>query len=136
MNEQELKKKLKSSFELFLKNEKNLLEIDINERTLTSKFAQYLQKEFENYNVDCEYNRNIENIKRIKILEDKYKDIKPNDIEAKTVFPDIIIHKRGNNENNLLVIEAKKNNKNDEIDKEKLKAYKNELGYKYAYKLL
>ncbi len=67
------------------------------------------------------------------------------------VFPDIIVHKRSNNNDNLLVIEVKKasRNKNKRLDSKELKneyepnketetndidkliAYKNEIGYKH-----
>jgi len=57
------------------------------------------------------------------------------DTNGKTVYPDIIIHKRGKSEN-LLAIEVKKttSQENSEFDHEKLKAYmsKRGLGYQYA----
>ena len=57
-----------------------------------------------------------------------------NDTEAITVFPDIIVHKRGTDEN-LLVIEMKKttSKKTDTTyDLGKLKAFKSQLGYQFA----
>ncbi len=52
-------------------------------------------------------------------------------MNANTVFPDIIIHKRETGQN-LLAIEVKMSWKNNgsEFDKEKAKTYKKELGYK------
>lgn len=48
----------------------------------------------------------------------------------------ILYHKRGNNDENYIVIEIKKstNNSPEEIDydKRKLKEYKSQLGYKFA----
>ena len=49
-----------------------------------------------------------------------------------SVFPDIIIHHRGT-DNNFIVIEAKKTTNNCEYDEEKLKAYKTDLKYKHAF---
>jgi len=58
------------------------------------------------------------------------------DTEAKTVFPDIIIHKRGSKEDNLLVIEVKKStNDNNNFDKVKIKAFIDNKDYKYKYGL-
>ena len=54
----------------------------------------YLTNKFENWDVDCEYNRDLENPK-----ECSY-----NSNETKYIRPDIIIHQR-NIKNNLLVIE-------------------------------
>lgn len=39
------------------KNDSFLLENEVNERTIAHKFAEYLQKQFPDWNVDCEYNR-------------------------------------------------------------------------------
>lgn len=56
------------------------------------------------------------------------------DDNAVTVFPDIIVHKRGSNTDNLLVIEFKKLSSRIKKDKDidKLNAFKRELGYQYA----
>ena len=60
-------------------------------------------------------------------------DVRTNDTGAKTVFPDIIVHRR-HSDDNLFVIEVKKttNNQGDEYDLQKLGAFKQQLGYKYA----
>ena len=104
-----------------------------------------MEEVFEDYNVDCEYNRDGPEVpKRLTYdIEEIYKkqgqlgkyDIK--DTDAKTVYPDIIVHKR-KEKNNLIVIEAKKDNSktSKEIDMEKLRKYKKELGYKFAIFLL
>jgi len=114
-----------------IEKDKYLLEVNINERTITHRLAIYLEQYFENWNVDCEYNRNHEDIKKLK---NYLKTTTTDDTEAKTVFPDIIVHKRGTNENNLLVIEVKKSSNNEDREKDinKLKAFKKELKYEYA----
>ncbi len=58
------------------------------------------------------------------------------DTEAKTVFPDIIIHKRKTTIN-LAIIEVKLRwkNKRKSFDYRKLKAYKADLKYLHAYYL-
>ncbi len=93
----------------------------------------YLQEEFRGLAVDCEYNRFGFEVKRLK--EFYPADTKTDDTNARTVFPDIIVHTRGAKGPNLLVIEAKKStNKDNALDIEKLKAYKNseQLHYKHA----
>ena len=72
----------------------------VGERSIVFRLAHYMQNimdstpAFENYVLDCEYNRN--------------------GVHAKTlpsfpygVYPDVIIHNRGNNDNNLLIMEVK-----------------------------
>ena len=57
------------------------------------------------------------------------------DLDALTVYPDIIIHRRKIDEENLVVIEAKKsNNTDEEWDKVKLRFFK-ELPYSYQMAL-
>lgn len=105
-----------------------MLSENLNERTITHKLAEYFQKYFQDYNVDCEYNRMMKGEEYItKKLNLKIEDIKTNDTTQKTVFPDIIIHKRGNNSDNFMVIEVKKeeNNKDKEFDLKNWKFLKN-----------
>ncbi len=118
----------------FLLKERFLLENNINERSLTHKLAEYLQKHFPDYNVDCEYNRMMEDEHYVKKTLGLPTDEKAkiSDTTQKTVYPDIIIHKRGNNNDNLLVIEVKKstNSNNKDFDFQKLRASTKELKYK------
>ncbi len=107
-----------------------LLKHDINERSISHKLAIYLEPLFKDWDVDCEYNKDHDVTKRLKIYP---KQINSDD---RTVYPDIIIHKRGSIDN-LLAIEIKKTTNNDtgEYDVEKLKAFKKDLGYCFAVAL-
>ena len=105
----------------FLEKEKTIIKNDTNERTLTQKLAFYpklqLRKniKYENYSVDCEYNRKEEDIKRLKFGKNT---------DKKEIYPDIIVHQR-KIKNNLIAIEMKKttSRKTDKIkDIEKLEA--------------
>jgi hypothetical protein len=108
-----------------------LFTCDLNERSITHKFAEQLQREFQEWDVDCEYNRDHHDPKRLD-LPSRH-DIRSDDLNAKTVFPDIIIHKRGTDQN-FVVIEVKKssNPESDDWDLAKLAAFKNQLGYEIA----
>lgn len=109
------------------KQDKDLLDINVNERTITHKLAEYLQEHFPEFNVDCEYNRferkDIDNM--VKKLDLPTDNISWDDTEAKTVFPDIIVHKRRSPEKNILVIEVKKSlhNISGDLDRNKLIAF-------------
>ena len=107
-----------------------LLKVDANERTITARLASYLQGELLDWDVDCEYNRDGVDPKRIKHIE-----IYPNqeDTHAQTVFPDIIAHRRGTSQN-YMALEVKKssNTASRDNDHDKLRGYKADLNYEYA----
>lgn len=120
----------------FLLKESFLFSENLNERTLTHKLAEYIQKYFQDYHVDCEYNSMMLGEEYItKRLNLNIENVNTDDITQKTVFPDIIIHKRGDNVDNLVVIEVKKkeNNHSKEFDLKKLEAFKRELNYTWAF---
>jgi hypothetical protein len=111
----------------------DLLDVDANERSITHKLAEYLQREFPGWNVDCEYNRLGYDPKRLRVAS---WPVRADDTEAKTVFPDIIIHRRKTPDHNLIVIEVKKAGGEEETkDKEKLKAFTSTDEYEYDYGL-
>lgn len=95
---------------------------DINERASVFRIGHYLANiiendgYFESYHVDVEYNRDLDSVKTLdKIM----------------IIPDLIIHERGTNSNNLVAIEFKKN-KDSKKDKEKLeKLINSNYGYNY-----
>ena len=141
---EELKNRIKKTIKIFYKNDFFLIDKETNERSITHKLAEYIQREFPEYHVDCEYNR----MKKDRdMTSDEYfskkldlpkKQTDSYDIEATTVYPDIIIHRRGNNNDNLLVIEVKKDIKDrqeaENFDITKIKAYVKikELNYNYG----
>lgn len=95
------------------------------EVTVSCKLSQYLFLEFQKYDVDCEY--------------DKHKNIKKKariNGEDKKIRPDILIHKRGNDDSNIVAIEVKKKNNPNrrEYDFAKLKSLTSQTG-DYKYKL-
>lgn len=108
-----------------------LIRNDVNERSITHWLASHLQREFHGWQVDCEYNRNHE-VPKTMCLPPR-DNLSWDDTHARTVFPDIIVHRRDRNDN-LLVIEVKKSTspESEGFDKRKLKAFKKELGYRFA----
>jgi len=123
ISEVRIQKKVKDALKAFCREDRLLLDINASERSISHKLAEHLQKQFRHLNVDCEYNRHRNDIKRLQFPNDS--SARMNDLEARTVFPDIIVHERGNDGNNLLVIEIKKSNSglNHFYDYEKLKAF-------------
>lgn len=118
-----LEKLIKKSLDDLYQNDQDLLKRKVAERDLTGLFAHYFRNNMKDtaiaeYNVDCEYNRDGYGMKKI---------------DGTLVYPDFILHKRGTNDSNLLIIEFKTwwNSDNRE-DIEKLKAMMSEW-YRYQY---
>jgi hypothetical protein len=107
---EDLKNKVNLSIEEFIDKEHYLLENNLNERAITARLMLYLQKNFPEYDVDCEYNKDINN-RNLRYSKLIYIDTN----NTKKVYPDIIIHKRGLSEKNLLVIEVKKQLVNQKV---------------------
>lgn len=128
MNQNQIVEKLETAYKKLIKEDEHLFRVDANERSLTHKYAEYIQQEFPEWRVDCEYNRNGPDIKKIESLK---KSISSDNPDAVSVYPDIIIHQR-DTDDNLVVVEAKKSN-NTESDDEKLQCYKQDLKYQYAF---
>jgi hypothetical protein len=128
---EEIKRKAIQAIVNFYRFDHELLTLDASERSVTHKLAEHLQREFPAWNVDCEYNRLGRDPKRLSL---NFGVIEPYDKEAKTVFPDIIIHCR-NTDENILIVELKKSpvrhSRNDET---KLRAFTNQRG-EYRYQL-
>lgn len=101
------------SVQALLENDKDTLMRGLNERIISGRLATYLQAAFNDYNVDPEYNGDIDkpnDRKALSIARDRMLAIglEPNDDNSYSVNPDIIVHRRGTNDHNLIVIEVKK----------------------------
>lgn len=122
----EVEAKLMESIKILFKKDEYLFRENVNERSISHMLAFYLKSQFSKWDVDCEYNKNHDDPKKIKNLkyvleEDERKNL-IRDTDGITVYPDIIVHHRGTSEN-LLVIEIKKSTsrvKSDNFDKKKL----------------
>ena len=129
---------LQQAIDKLLQNDIWLLTNDTSEQSISHKLAFYLQPLFANYNVDCEYNGDIDrgnNKKAISVLKSDLQRIgllrhkEASDLEKeftnRAVFPDIIIHRRGTNDHNLCIVEVKKSTSSVsyEYDYIKLRSY-------------
>lgn len=141
-----------------LRHEDDNLPDDVNERTLSHRLAVHLERELrridprllgesvarEELSVDCEYNRRGGEPKRLRELAQHVKaeagEVDPiADMQARTVYPDIVVHRRGAAGPNLIVIEVKRADAPADAigwDRDKLAVYREELGYLYAFLVL
>ena len=142
---EQISSKVDKALDLLYEKDLDLIKRDVNERTITQHLALYLGQCFSEweFHIDCEYNRNYTepkylnlSIADINILEG---GLDSKDTDARTVYPDIIMHKRDSNDENLLVIEAKKENPSnilESLDIKKLKAFTSKRNeYKYLWGL-
>ena len=127
-----MKEAVAKSLELLVENDAHLLDVDANERSITHRLAEHLRSLLPGLDVDCEYNRNRRTPKRLRSLAEQGSTTL-DDTDGTSVFPDIIVHRRGTDEN-LLVMEVKKSTsrRDEELDMQKLHGYVDELGYQYA----
>lgn len=125
MTEDETKSKVQIAIDKLLDRDALLLQNDAAERAITAKLSCYIQEEFDDWNVDCEYNRDFKSVKRLKEICNP-----TNNENGASVYPDIIVHHRMT-AHNFLVVEVKKstNTEPNDCDLMKLEAFREELGY-------
>ena len=138
MEENKIKDAIYKSIDELYQYDSLLLDANYNihERTVCHRLAIYLEKNigFE-YNVDVEYNRmrtayGVDDVGEIVGKAINYIDT---DEGSSYVYTDIIIHKRDENIN-ILIIEVKMfwKNRRKEIDYNKINQYINQLNYKFG----
>ena len=117
-----IKRRIRHCIEKIYEDDSDLFYRNNHEITISSKLAQYLFVEFKEYNVDCEYNKHINGEKEVLELN-------------QNIRSDILIHRRGTDENNLVYIEIKTdhNRESRTFDYDKIKAMtKQSSEYKYS----
>ena len=129
--------KVENALRDFLCKDDDLLCRDVNERSITHKLAEHLQRQFSDLKVDCEYNRHGDDDPKKLVVAPgpTWTDC----VDAETIYPDIIVHERGHDYSNELVIEVKKSNRGDASrDMDKLSGFTDHVPhdkYKYEYTL-
>lgn len=128
----EIKKRVSEALAKFKEVGSYLLENNLGERCIASRYALHLQAVFPEYSVDVEYNRVGKPPKRLELPEEcaNYR----NEHGDSLVVPDVIVHQRGPSGPNLLVIEFKKTTNPEGVgcDRKRLSAFKSQLGYQFG----
>lgn len=133
----EVYRRMDQSIAQLLEKDCYLLQIDANERAISHRLGMYMQLLFTDWHVDCEYNRNLDQPKRLEQYEEFFDEEQRvwsiAETDPITVFPDIIVHERGTR-NNLLVVEMKKTTSkvSSDFDYMKLREFKDQYRYPYA----
>lgn len=124
--DQELLRNFQRALQRTRREPGNLISRRVGERAVTHRIALHLQALFPQYQVDCEYNRNDSDSKRVNIELDQLTEdhrarliarrvangSTQEDAERLTEYeikpvPDILIHRRLTNRRNLLIAEVK-----------------------------
>jgi hypothetical protein len=128
MDQRNLKRRLRAALAMLFARDGRLLEYAAGERAVVAKLAAYLTPLFRDFDVDVEYNRHGLDTKALGL---------PAGCRGggrRRVYPDIIVHRRGHDRANLLVVEVKKetNTEPRTCDRAKIEAMKREFGYKWG----
>lgn len=90
----EMRKVVNDALSDFAKRDMVLLDLGVQEETISHRLAIYIEQRLPEWEVDCEYNRDLMCPKK-------------NPKGSGCIRPDIVVHKR-NSSRNLLVVEIKK----------------------------
>jgi len=122
------RKRLKTALHRFVAENCELLERSVGERAVAGGLVGYLAALFPDHNVDPEYDRHG--------LERKTLNLPPGCRGGgrRKVIPDIVIHRRGRDDSNLLAVEIKKetNTEPRACDRAKLRGMRKQLRYQAA----
>lgn len=130
MNRDEISAIVEKALDRLIAEQPALLELNVTERALSHHLAQCISFLVPvGYDVDVEYNRHFADTKRLNLPPRKAVD---RELRATTVFPDILVHRRNTDKDNLLVLEMKKPGEDLEYDERKLRAFREELGYPHT----
>jgi hypothetical protein len=123
MTSDELRTAVTAALEELNAQDRHLLQYDLSERCIASRLAMYLQPKCGEYVVDIEYNRAGDIPKRLALPDEcaNYRDKDGNTL----VVPDLIVHKRGPDGPNVLVLELKKttNPTGPDCDRRRVEAF-------------
>jgi hypothetical protein len=103
------KAKIRIALRRFINKDKKQL-LNVYEPTISHRIAVYMEPLFREYDVDCEYNKHLLNAKKV--------------YNGSNIRPDIIIHKRMNDERNSIAFEIKKNGVSSKLAKADIRKLK------------
>lgn len=107
----EIRTRLIAALNELYATQSDLLENETNERSAAHHFAICIAATFPEWHVDVEYNRMGDRVKRLRECVPEH--VHSTSIHGGAIFPDIIVHKRGQQGPNVLVVELKKTNNPD-----------------------
>jgi hypothetical protein len=108
--------KVVAALEAFYSRETYLLDNDAGERALTHRLAVHVERQFDGFDVDCDYDRLGERT----LLMPHGSIVSTEDHFSKSIFPDIVVHQR-DVPKNLVAIEVRKASNHQPLEHDQLK---------------
>lgn len=124
--------RLQAALDRLVREDEYLLVNNLGERCIASRLAMYLQHEFPEHNVDAEYNRDADAPKRLGLPDEC--TMSRGKHGERLVAPDVIVHRRGPDGPNILVLEIKKtaNPVARDCDSARIRAFRDQYEYQFA----
>lgn len=131
MERNEVRGRLEAALQMLVANDAYLLIHNLGERCIASRLAMYLQDQFGDYAADAEYNRAGDIPKRLGLPEEcaNYR----NERGESLVVPDVIVHRRGPEGPNILVLEVKKTSNPCPRDCDRARVYAFREVFRYEF---
>jgi len=132
MEAADVRVRLDAALAKLVANDSYLLTTNLGERCIATRLSMYLQEQFPEHHVDCEYNRAGNTPKRLDVPAECANG-RDNNGEA-LVVPDVIVHRRGAEGPNVLVLELKKssNPQPRDCDRARIHAFRHHLAYEFG----
>ena len=132
MKRDNVRRRLHAALETLVRKDRYLFANKLGERCIAERLAMYLQHEFPRHAVDAEYNRDGDTPKRLGLRPEcaNYR----NEHGESLVVPDVIVHRRGPEGPNILVLEIKKtsNPAPRDCDRARIHAFRARFHYEFA----
>ncbi|HWY14296.1 MAG TPA: hypothetical protein VNX86_04055 [Rhizomicrobium sp.] len=134
MNQAEAKDVLQTALEALRQNDLTTFGEDVGERPIMFRVAHYMISKAEtgeSLHVDCDYNRSVDAVKQLLPMKEETFPEADKRVKVQRFFPDIVIHKRRDDSENILVCEIKKvgDSRGPELDRRRLQILTRQDGY-------
>jgi hypothetical protein len=132
MERDDVRARLDAALQRLVQQDAYLFENNLLERCIAGRLAMYLQHQFPEHCVDVEYNRDADTPKRMSLPDQCANKI--DEHGRSLVVPDVIVHRRGPNGPNILVLEVKKTTNPEPLhcDSRRIRAFRAQYGYEFA----
>lgn len=117
---------VQTALDRLVRYDSQLFDLKACERALHFRIAHYMAQSrliHRPLTVDCEYNRRWDEEKLLWLFGNR---------RASKVFPDILIHERNTDANNMVALEIKRPYQRLRHDREKLRAFRDQLMYRHV----
>lgn len=130
MTDDDVRMLLERAVARLTREDATLLALDVSEPAIAHHLSKYIELEVpQSFSVDVEYNKHGTE-RKVLLLPPRISPTHP--AQSTLVRPDVVVHSRGNDASNLLVVEVKKPGKDLRRDRQKLEAFRQQYGYRNA----